>query len=339
VSSKEKDGNTNALYIKKTKSNVNFYDKKDINSTNFPENRNKKTNMNNIKFTENKNLVNKTIKEYYKKVENPFKTYLKSLNNQLKDNKNSKYEKNTEIKANFISDVSEKNKNQQNNFYDSTKGNANVAKEIYKKPINRKIYKVNVNLGDNGNYNNIMGEDNNYINSRNNIYENLYNSAKKEKINCAKIMNNNGIKKNIINYINNFNTKTFQNDNKDNLFNIKSNQKKYIEYYNINNPSNNIDNNEILIKTKSSVNIGIKNNNVIVKHKGINGKNTLYEDIKNELEGRKDKSEEYNIKYNSYKNKNRKNLNNFKSINPDEDANNKTSSTNDYYVTCNFKKK
>ena len=89
----QKDGNANSLYIKKTKSNVNLYGKKDTNSTNFPENRNKKTNMNNIKFTENKNLVNKTIKEYYKKVENPFKTYLKSLNSQLKDNKNYKYEK------------------------------------------------------------------------------------------------------------------------------------------------------------------------------------------------------------------------------------------------------
>ena len=138
-----------------------------------------------------------------------------------------------------------------------------------------------------------MGEDNNYINGRNNIYYNLYNRAKKEKINCAKIMNNNGIKKNIINYINNFNTKTFQNDNdkKDNLLKIKSNNKKYIDYYSINNPNNNIYNNELLTKTKSSVNIGIKNNNVIIKHKGINGKNTLYEDIKNELEGRKDKSE------------------------------------------------
>ena len=194
-------------------------------------------------------------------------------------------------------------------------------------------------MGDNGNYNNIMGEDNNYINGRNNIYYNLYNRAKKEKINCAKIMNNNGIKKNIINYINNFNTKTFQNDNdkKDNLLKIKSNNKKYIDYYSINNPNNNIYNNELLTKTKSSVNIGIKNNNVIIKHKGINGKNTLYEDIKNELEGRKDKSEGYYIKNNSSKNKNKKNLNKFKSINPDEDANNKTSSTNDYYVTYNFK--
>ena len=70
-------------------------------------------------------------------------------------------------------------KNQQNYFYDSTKGNNNIMKEIYKKPINRKIYKVNVNFGDNGNYNNIMGEDNNYINGRNNIYYNLYNSSKK----------------------------------------------------------------------------------------------------------------------------------------------------------------
>ena len=335
-SSREKDDNANVLYIKKTKTNANLFSKKEVNSTNFPENRNKKANMNKIKFTENKNLVNKTIKEYYKKVENPFKTYLKSLNNESKDNINFKYQKNTEIKPNFISDESEKNKNNQNYFYESTKGNTNVVKEIYKKPINRKTYKVNANINDNGKYNNIIGEDNDYINSRNNIYDNLHNSAKMEKINCAKIMNNNGIKKNIINYINNFNTKTIQKDSKDNLSNMKSNDKKYIDYYRMNNTSNNIDNNEFLTKTKSSVNIGIKKNNVILKHKGINGKNSLYEDIKSELEGRKDKLEEFYIKNNSC-NKNNTNLCIYKSINLEDDVNNKTSSTNDYYVTYNFK--
>ena len=337
LSSKEKDGNANVLYIKKTKTNVNIFGKKEPNLTHIPENRNKKANMNNIKFTENKNLVNKTIKEYYKKVENPFKTYLKSLNNQTKDNRNSKYEKNTEIKPNFILDESEKNKNNQNYFCDSAKGNNNIVKEIYKKPINRNTFKVNVNLGDNGKYNNILGEDYNYINSRNNIYDNLHNSVKKEKIICAKFMNNNGIKRNIINKINNFNTKTIQKDSKDNLFNIKSNDEKYIYNYNNNNTNNNIDNKEFLTKTKSLVNIGIKKNNVILKHKGINGNNSLYEDIKNELEGRNDKLEEYNIKNNSCKNKNDKNLWKYKSINLDDDVNDKTSFANDYYVTYNFK--
>lgn len=337
LSSKEKDDKSNVLYIKKTKSNINLFDKKATNSTHFPENRNKKGNLNNIKFTENKHLVNKTIKEYYKKVENPFKTYLESLNKELKDNKNFKYERNTEINPNYILDESENNKNKKNFLYQSTKGNTNIVKEIYKKPINPKTYKVNANLGDNGKYNNIMGEDNNHINSNNDMFDNLYNSARKEKMNCAKIMNNNGIKKNIINYINNFNTKTIQNNNKDNIYNVKSNDEKYIDYYNNISTNNNINNNEILTKIKSSVNFGIKNNNVTIKQKDINNMNSLYKDINNELEGKKDKIEEYNKIDNICKNNNNKNLLKFKSINFDDDVNDKNSSTNDYYVTYNFK--
>ena len=89
------DKNKKLLYIKKTKSNLNLSNKPKIESKFKKINRS--IGQNYVKFVTNKNLINKTIKEYYKN-ENPFKTYLKNLNNDVNDNKIKNCQKSQYVK-------------------------------------------------------------------------------------------------------------------------------------------------------------------------------------------------------------------------------------------------
>ena len=118
------------------------------------------------------------------------------------------------------------NKNiQNNNIYK----NINIAiNEIYKKPNLGKVYnKTNIN--------NIIEENGNpHKTNNNNAFIDLdklcmISSARREQINCAKMINN-GLTKNIFNKINNYNTTTFRNSNinntTENLIKIDYNSSK-----------------------------------------------------------------------------------------------------------------
>jgi hypothetical protein len=213
----------NILYIKKTQSNINLLDKV-LNKKKIKKNPKINTSSGantNLKFTKNKNLINKTIKEYYKKNddENPFKTYLKSINNNdLHNNKVKKHNSNQIFS-------SENNKKTSFNI----SSNKDRANDIYKKPISIKVSNIgNVNNENDYIKNNFKYKRNNYKSNTSNtskVYIN--NSAKKEKINCAKMINNNGVKKNIFNIIDNYNTKTIKHytakDNKNKIESKKQN--------------------------------------------------------------------------------------------------------------------
>ena len=193
--------NKNILYIKKTKSDANLLDTKSKKANYITRNKKLSGGINNIKFTKNKKLVCQTIKEYYKKDDNYFKNYLKTINNESTQTK--KYQENFNISPSYNS-----NKNI-------------ILKEIYKKPISNMTYniihkdKVKENEG-NKNYNNFLG------------HLCIPSSVRKEKINCTKMINNNGIKKNIFNIINNYSTKTIKNDSKKSNFKIKNKNKANI---------------------------------------------------------------------------------------------------------------
>ena len=318
----------NLLYIKKTKSDLNLLDKV-LNQKKSKNNRNTNSNIgyNNLKFTKNKNLVNKTIKEYYKKNENPFKTYLKSLNNnELHSKLNNCHKKHN---ANQIFS-SENNKVKINNNNKSEKNNKNVIiNEIYKKPISIKV----VSKGSANNVNDkYKYQKNNYKPDSNKVYIN--NSAKKEKINCTKMINNNGVKKNIFNIIDNYNTKTIKNSSiKDNL--MKMNFKK----------QNNI--HEFLTKNNSSTNFNIKKNlnineNNNLKSNNDNNKKYFYNNIN---KFRKiNTTTDFNVKNNNSC-KNNKSINIFNptffedyhQINDYNNINNNILTINDYY-TINSKR-
>lgn len=138
-------------------------DKNSIKKNNFTRNKNKVTGFKNLKFTENSNLINKTIKEYYKKIGSPFKSYLKTLNYDYKDNKNF-------------------NNNKKNDNYIVI--NNNATNEIYKKPISGKVFNKACQNSEE------VDED------KDNIDQLIItNTARKEKINCTKMIKNNGIKK------------------------------------------------------------------------------------------------------------------------------------------------
>ena len=213
----------NILYIKKTQSNINILDKV-LNTKKIKKNQKINTSSGtntNLKFTKNKNLINKTIKEYYKKNEddNPFKTYLKSLNNNdLHINKVKKHNSNQVF--------SSENNKKINYIINSDKDRAN---DIYKKPISIKASNIaNVNIENDYIKNNFKFKRNNYKSNTSNtskVYIN--NSAKKEKINCTKMINNNGVKKNIFNIIDKYNTKTIKHytakDNKNKIDSKKQN--------------------------------------------------------------------------------------------------------------------
>ena len=230
---KKNNGGINVLYIKKTKSNLNLIDKAQNKSGNI-NNYNSYNNIgnNHIKFSENKTLVYKTIKEYYKKSDNPFKTYLKSLNTDDNENKTKKFQKSHYTKiTNFYSN------------YNVLKDINNIQKnEIYKKPISTKNVNNNIFSCNKNKYKN---EESRSINSKK-LY--ITNSARKEKINCSKLINNNGIKKNIFNIINNYNTKTIKNNNittntyELNLKKNKKNNNNAKKYLFKNNTSNSIQN-------------------------------------------------------------------------------------------------
>ena len=186
--------NKNLLYIKKTKSNLNFLEnpKKNSGNLNF-RNINNNIENNRLKFSDNKNLINNTIKEYYnKKNENPFKTYLKTINNNLNENKTKNNQKaqclNTDIISNNNSQIKSRNENKK---FKKVKERNIASNDIYKKPISSKIYnKPNTKAK------NITEEKNNFKNkninrSLNNIdLKKLYitNSTRKEKINCTKMI-------------------------------------------------------------------------------------------------------------------------------------------------------
>ena len=128
----------------------------------------------------------------YKKIGSPFKSYLKTLNYDYKINKNFN-----------------NNKKNDNNIVI----NNNATNEIYKKPISGKVFNKACQNSEE------VDED------KDNIDQLIItNTARKEKINCTKMIKNNGIKKNIFNIIDNYNTKTIRNKN-DNCLNINFNKK------------------------------------------------------------------------------------------------------------------
>ena len=298
------EDNKNILYIKKTKSNLNLLDKKQNKSGNINTKKsNSNMGHNQIKFTENKNLVNKTIKEYYKKNENPFKDYLKSLNNDTDNNKTKNYQKSHYIKpTNFYSN------------YNISKEKNIHSNEIYKKPISSKL--INKTDGNNmaeyqknSKYKN---EDIKNINSSKLYITNIID--RKEKINWSKMRNNNGIKKNIFNNINNYNTNTIKNNTiiiNDKKHKSNNNLKKYLTKNNTSvNFTKNINSNTINIKEAYNKDYLHSNNN-------LNQRNTM---IDNDT---KHKTLRYNkslnlIKSNYYKkgsNNNNLSINEFYNLN------------------------
>ena len=281
ILSKKKEKSQNLLYVKKTKSDLNIMDRNPIKKNNLTRNKNKVTGFKNIKFTENKNLINKTIKEYYKKIGSPFKTYLKTLNYDYKENKN--------FNNNNIA------------------SNNNATNDIYKKPISGKVFnKACQNSGE-------VDED------KDNIDQLIItNTARKEKINCTKMIKNNGIRKNIFNIIDNYNTKTIRNKN-DNCLNVNFNKKNKT--------------NDFLQKNNSSGNFKQNNNIILNKNlKGIHNKdNLLYDKID---PCTKNKIEEIDLKNNSCKNN--KSINIIKSVYLEDETDNILPINDDYYMMENF---
>ena len=300
------------LYIKKTKSNLNLAENKNYKSgTKNLKNTNNKMEYNtHIKFTENNNFINKTIKEYYpKKNENPFKNYLKTLNNELGEDQTKKYKKGYYINPNFFTSNTT-NQNKSRNYlqnYNNTEENINTPNEIYKKPISTKAYnKPNTK---NIKENDIQNKNKNSI-SKNISTNKLYiNNNVKEKINYAKMMNNNGVKRSIFNMINNYNTKTIKNyKTKDNSKKVSNNKKKQ------NNSK------EFLIKNNSMI-FKLKNNNAISNNINLNEiYNKDYFVKKNNILNHKNIIS-HNIKKKSYKNN--KSLNYFKPAYINNEFNNK----------------
>jgi len=286
ILSKKKEKSQNLLYVKKTKSDLNIMDRNPIKKNNLTRNKNKVTGFKNIKFTENKNLINKTIKEYYKKIGSPFKTYLKTLNYDYKENKN--FNNNSKNVNNIAS-------------------NNNATNDVYKKPISGKVFnKACQNSGE-------VDED------KDNIDQLIItNTARKEKINCTKMIKNNGIRKNIFNIIDNYNTKTIRNKN-DNCLNVNFNKKNKT--------------NDFLQKNNSSGNFKQNNNIILNKNlKGIHNKdNLLYDKID---PCTKNKIEEIDLKNNSCKNN--KSINIIKSVYLEDETDNILPINDDYYMMENF---
>ncbi len=308
LDAKKNEENKNVLYVKKTKSNMNLNENK-----NKEGNTNNKNNeYNHIKFTENKDLINKTIKEYYnKKIENPFKTYLKSLNNDFKEHAKSNQIKNRNIYQNP--------KNIENNL--------NIgSSEIYKKPISNQIY--NKQNPKNINKNNDINK-NNKKNSQNTDLKKLYitNSTRNEKINCTKMINNNGVKKNIFNIINNYNTKTIKNNSNLKYSSIKKNDIKLKQ----NNTK------EFLTKNNSSNNFMLKYNNTNTNIKSLN--ETYFKDylLKKGNTLQNNTTSEFNLKNKSCKNN--KSLKLIKSSYLNEEINKVVITNNDYYLLNNEENK
>ena len=313
----------NLLYIKKTKSNLNLGEKNKSGSMN---NKNIKNILgkNHIKFSKNKNLINKTIKEYCKKNENPFKTYLKTLNNDLHDDGGGKITEKVHFQnPSFYSNNTSNNQIKSRN-YNNFKELKIESNEIYKKPISTKIYnKPNV-INNNVENKHSKNKTNTQINLN---LKKLYitNSARKEKINCAKMINNNGVKKNIFNIINNYNTKTIKN----NTIKVNFSQRK----------QNII--NEFLKKNNSSSNFKLKNNNFITNNNKLNetyNKDYLYKRINNL--NITNKAIGYNLKNQSSKNNKSLSLLNpiFLKEEINKRPNNNVLTINDYY-TLNDKPK
>ena len=126
--------NKKLLYIKKTKSNLNLAekDKNKAGSMNY-RNINNIIRNNQIKFSKNKNLINKTIKEYCKKNDNPFKDYLKTLNNDLNDDIWKKNDKNNYQNPSLYSSNQIKSRN-----FNNLKECNFEPNDIYKKPLSKK---------------------------------------------------------------------------------------------------------------------------------------------------------------------------------------------------------
>ena len=228
-----KKDNKNKLYIKKTKSDINLLDMENNND------KNKVNSKIDIKFTDNRIFVNRAIKEYYKKIDTTFKDYLNNLNNKNNDNKMQKSQKiiNNNSNISYYSN-NNKNKNKINNYH----GKENSYNKNKEKNINIEINEIyrKPNLGkfndkDKTNINEIKDEINNINKIKpNKSFINLdkifvINSARKEKINCTKMINNNknnGLTNNIFNKINNYSTTTYiNNDNNKNNSKINFKQK------------------------------------------------------------------------------------------------------------------
>ena len=188
-STKNKSINKNILYVKKRKDSI----ARSIEKTSFQERKMKIVNgINDVKLKENKILVNKNNYNNRGK-------YMNQISSE-KNNLNLKNYTNTEDKLG----INEKflyPKNKKNN-YNLYENNKNLFKEeIYQKPLKNKI-SVNLNKAykkKNKMFRNIVSD------------INIMDSAQKEKMNCIKIKNINGSKKNIFNMINNYNTQTIQN--------------------------------------------------------------------------------------------------------------------------------
>ena len=255
---KRSEDNKSILYVKKVKNELNYDKVPKSNNKIIINNRNSK--IGNFKFTDNREFVHKAIKEYYKKIDNSFKNYLHNLNNRSNDNKiknqksylsntnnsnndNFSYLNNKESKIHKINNII-------NNKISINRDKNVIVNEIYKKPNLSKIYyKVNVNNVAEENKNLIINE--NDINNNNIYLDNLnfINSARKEKINCTKMINNkNGDKKLIFNKINNYNTTTFRNNSK--------NDKSVKMHFNNSKPNNN----HLLSKNNSTSNFMTKIN-------------------------------------------------------------------------------
>ena len=305
------EDNRNLLYIKKTKSNLNFIEnsKNKFGNCNFLNLKNNIEN-NSLKFSDNQNCVNKTIKEYYnKKNENLLKSNLKTINNDISNENKEKYNQknqylNTELISNNNSQIKSRNEYKK---FNKVKQRNIATNDIYRKPISNQIYNrpntKTKNITEENN--NIKNKNTNTNRSPNNMnLKKLYitNSTRKEKINCSKMIKNNGVKKNIFNIINNYNTKTIQN------YRIKDSNK-------INNnkqQKQNNNNKDFIGKYNSSSNFKIKNNinnDSISNNKNIN----FYKD----LLLKKINNLNHNIatEYN-FKNKSSKNNKSLNSINP-----------------------
>ena len=89
--------------------------------------------------------MNNAIKEYYKKIDHSFKSYLHVLNNRSNDSKIINSKNSFNISFNNNKNIKKNSYNNNKNIYYKNNDNINSFNEIYKKPNVGKIYNKIIN--------------------------------------------------------------------------------------------------------------------------------------------------------------------------------------------------
>ena len=261
--------------INKSKNNLNLYKPSSPLKSNITKNNNSINK--NILYVKKRNLISRSNEKNFD--ENKNMNLLNGLNKMnLRDNKISVNKKINYKERSVNNKKNEVNEGFNNNIIPNMKimnlyENANIIKkintnEIYQKPINDKnnnIIYVNKNKVYEKVNNNLKIDNKNIISSIN-----IKNSAQKEKINCSKMINNNGSKNIIFNLINNYNTQTIKNgeilnNNQDKT--KRNNNKEYLlRNKSLSNATNQLNNKQFG-----------KNSDIIYNHKNLLGNYNVLE--------------------------------------------------------------